>query len=500
MWESDRATQSALDKVKFIKPRFSADQRTPCCQISTSRKTDGMSKMKIFGYAFLFLYLARWNISVIAGESKLTSGELKMISELVNSPSVVQLNQEVLSLSEDIYLLDSLNSEIARSVTAKKDNVKTASIQLIRALELADSEEKSILLELGRLSREIKDLNNKLLTQKKTLLDYQSELRVKSRLLVVQNDYLRKKKIALRNDILSRLKAESSGEDSLIYQGDFLCSPQKNINQCLGAEGRRAEIIAQASANIDDAWSIKDISHYKITDATMNLNGEVRYSVNIKFKKSFNNNMIAYINDLLGLSQFLVTLHSNKNAEYFIDGKSYGVGKTKQVTLDVGTHSFYVKNDHGSSSIIRSINNDVNFFMPISDGDFVGKKTYTPPKALIKSPKSRYLSSHAFTVSDVTFSVPIANKIDDKDTYSDQGNLFKRLSFNDGVDFCEHQGLRVASQLEYTKILKSQDFQNQVGLKSSYWLNQDLVLSRMGDGVLAKRVNSMDKYSILCVK
>lgn len=458
-----------------------------------------MQIMKVLGFLLLSIYLSLWSIRVDASEDQLTRHELDMISELVNTPSVAKLNEEVLSLSQDIYLLDAFNAETALSLRVKKEDLKAASLQLINALEL-DGADKPILLELGRLSREIKSINSRLSTQKKELLDYHNELRVKSRLLVVQNDHLRKKKISLRDAIVSRLRSSSNDEESISYQGNFICSPLKNIKQCLGMAGRKADVIAQASASLGSVWTIKDISHYKITNASMDLDGNVNYKANIKFKRTFSDSMFAYVNDLLELSQFSVRLYSNQTVEYFIDGKSYGLGREKTLTLDVGIHSFYIKNQNGSASIVRRINSDGEFFIPLSVGSSVKKSRLSPPKSLIKSPRGRKVLSHGFSISGINFNVPVSNGIDSEDVYSDQGNLLKRLSFNESVDFCKNQGMRLASQLEYTKILKSSEFQNQVGLKSSYWLNEGVVLARMGDGILAKRVKSIDKYSVLCVK
>jgi len=437
------------------------------------------------------------SVHVKANEMVLTEKERQDISKLVNNPIVVGLNRDVQSLSEDIYLQDAQKEDAKRSLSALTTEVRAAGSQLVNAIE-EGGEDRSLLLEMGRLAKKIKSIKEDWAYQEDTLSDTLRELRVKSRQLAVQNEQLRKNKISLRDTIVSRLRTESGDKKNLVSQGFFQCSPQKNLNQCLSEPRRKADIIAQASDGVDKIWEVKNISNYKIIDATMSLDGEVKYTVSFGYKQAFSDSMLAYVNDLLELSRFLVTLHSNDAVEYFIDGKSYGTGKQISATLDSGVHSFYVKNRTGSASVVRRIGEDSQLYLPVSARAV--NKIAPPPKALAM-PRSlrQQTESQKYTISNITFSLPISTVEGGVDTYLDQGNVFKRLSFEDGVGFCSTVGGRIASQLEYTKILQSPEFQTKIGFKSSYWLNETIVLSRMGEGILAKRASSSDKYNIACI-
>jgi len=497
MWQIDRAKLAGWAREKFVHPFVAAQQRAPCGERGVYRNIE---VMQIAGRMVCLFFISSCIFRaehVNANEMLLTEKERQDISKLVNNPIVVGLNRDVQSLSEDIYLQDAQKEDAKRSLSVLTAEVRAVSSQLVNAIE-EGGEDRSLLLEIGRLAKKIKSIKEDLANQDETLSDALRDLRVKSRQLAVQNEQLRKNKISLRDAIVSRLRTESGDKKNLLSQGSFQCSPQKNLNQCLSEPRRKTDIIAQASAGVDEIWEMKNISNYKIIDATMSLDGKVNYKVSFDYKQAFSDSMLAHVNDSLELSRFLVALRSNDTVEYFVDGKSYGIGKQISVILDSGVHSFYVKSSSGSASVVRRIGEDSQLYLPVSVR--VVNNIATLPKALAR-PRSlrQQAESQKYTISNITFSLPISAVEGGQDTYIDQGNVFKRLSFEDGVWFCSEVGGRIASQLEYTKILQSPEFQTKIGFKSSYWLNETVVLSRMGEGILAKRASASDKYNIACI-
>lgn len=435
-------------------------------------------------------------------DNLLSESERTAIDGLINSPSVVGLNKDVQSLSEDFYLNDEVNNEAKRTLSSLKSAMKSASIQLIDSIEVERGGERSILLEMGRLSKKAKSIRDDLKAQNETISEIQSLLRKKRRQLEIAKDVLRSEKVSLREKIITRLRAESGHKVSASYQGVFQCSTQKSLTLCLSEPGRKADILSLASASIGGSWDIDDISGYEISDANMSLTGEVNYHVKFDYVKGFNKKTMLYLNNALGLSNFSVVLSSNEEVEYFVDGVSFGYGRRIAVALDAGYHAFYVKGRSGAASIVRSVNKDSKLHIPISSKENTPPH-FSPPKSLakphIKESQSSTSREISYTISGFSVYLPASESTSDKDSYPDQGNVFRRLAFLDAAEFCHSLGRRVASQSEYAKILKSSDFQNNIGLKSSYWLNAGLVVSRMGDGVLAKRASDNDKYNVICV-
>ncbi|PTT51573.1 hypothetical protein DBR13_17310 [Aeromonas sp. HMWF015] len=501
MRKVDRTKLAGWTREKSFYPFLTTQQRAPCWTWNENRKINVMQVIACLGWGLFLLSCIFSEKSIAAEKLMLTEEESQAISTLVNTPAVVELNKDVQSLSEDVYLQDSLKEDMDRSLLSLTAEVKAASKQLVSAIEDGgEDEERSALLKIGRLAKKVKSLKEDLARQEDLLSETRRELRLKSRQLAVQNEQLCKRKISLRDTIVSRLRKEAEEVSALQFQGEFQCSPQKNINQCLTGAGRKADIIMQASAKVDSLWEVKDIAGYTITEATMGLDGTVNYKGRFNYKRMIGEKVLAYINDLLGLSQFIVMLHSNDTVEYFVDGNAYGEGREIGITLDSGAHSFYVKGKNGSASVVRHITEDMKLYLPISDK--VAIPQLNPPKSLAKPKrvKKKQMLGKNFTISNVQVSLPVSKRSDEQDTYIDQGNNLRRLSFFDGVEFCKRVNGRIASQLEYTNLLQSPDFQNQIGFKSSYWLNKGIVLSRMGSGMLAKQVLESDKYSVVCIK
>lgn len=457
----------------------------------------------------------RWRIVVIcffilcacasqANEAIFNRSELAEIEKLDADGSVQSLGEDIVALDEQAYLLESKKAEDELLILNMMTIVKGMSAQLVSSISNGEDKSQELMRDIGMFSRNIKVLKGRIKYYSENLSEIFISLRSKSKLLFTRREHIRKKKVMLREGVLERLRGLSRGVVERNYSGKFQCNTSMSLAHCIDDSGRKKLMLDEVRVNIDSPWDVGEFLQSKLIDANMNINGVVDYRMRVQYRQIIGQKLLKYVNEQLGLTQVILTVHSNDSVEYFVDGRKMGEGNELSIPIDIGMHSIYVRSSKGAASVMRAIGEDMKLYLPIrlpqknisSESSSVRPPTMLSP-SVSSSLNNRALMSHYVKLNNKRFFVPVSIAQND-DTYLDQENSFLRLSFNSATSFCFSNGGRIATQMEYMEALNSSEFPNAIGLKSSFWLNQNTVLSRMGEGVLGKRVSNDDKYIILC--
>ncbi|WP_429234510.1 hypothetical protein [Aeromonas salmonicida] len=460
---------------------------------------------------FVFMLIMTDAAYAASVEDFLTDKERLSLADISKGGQTSALQQSVAELNHNKYLLDALSEEGALKLSLMAVDLRGLSNKLVDVVIDGGGDSKSVLFAIGKLSRDINNLKNDKLTRALEIAELETRLNQQSKILALRQQQQRKKLVALRNDIVRRLQSSDNVMKTFTYDGSFQCSTQKSIRQCIDAPGRRNAIIdAALSPQGDDMWQVVGTPNYKVNSANMDLDGTISYQVEISYKETLNKQAFRQINEALGLQSFDVTLSSNESVTYFIDGKVIGVGKKISANVDAGSHAISVKSKSGRASIIKEIANDDTLYIPVKVYSLSKNQRSEQPKiiplvspdesvplSLRPEPASPRLTPRHLEANGVKYFIPLIKN--EGEGYLDQGNSFTLMTYNEAALFCKGEtASQIASQLDYSTILKSSGFSNDVGFKSSFWLNESTVITRMGDGVLARRVNSKDRYNVIC--
>lgn len=93
----------------------------------------------------------------------------------------------------------------------------------------------------------------------------------------------------------------------------------------------------------------------------MNMNGELHYRVNMTFKPSYNNKIESLLNEKLGLKSTVITLTSNVDADWYIDGAKVGTGKKIYPEVTLGKHSIVASYKTMKKSTIETVETNAIF-------------------------------------------------------------------------------------------------------------------------------------------
>lgn len=164
----------------------------------------------------------------------------------------------------------------------------------------------------------------------------------------------RNKKLSmLKKQVVNRLVSDFSKPNSIqrfIRKGTAVCSTFQSISDCLS---ENEQIIISKTKKTEPFLDDRSVLlSYKVHDASMSMNGGLHYDVSMSFKSSYNKRVESLLNEKFGLKSALITLESNVDAEWFVDGNKVGVGKKVQHEVTLGRHGIMASyKSHGQSSI-----------------------------------------------------------------------------------------------------------------------------------------------------
>lgn len=162
----------------------------------------------------------------------------------------------------------------------------------------------------------------------------------------------------LKQQVVDRLAIELSSPSSvknININSTAICTRFQSINDCLNDNENIIITNAKKSDPFLNERSV--LLSYKVLDASMNMNGELSYSASMSFKPSYNRKIESMLNEKFGLKSAMLTLLSNVNADWYIDGNKVGSGKKLVHEVTLGRHGIlasYNLLDQSSIEIIES--------------------------------------------------------------------------------------------------------------------------------------------------
>ena len=182
--------------------------------------------------------------------------------------------------------------------------------------------------------------------------DKLNDLRTQKNLQLSQ---LKKKVVARLVDDL----AKPSSVQKIDINGETLCSKFQSISDCLNEN--ESVIISKTKKNEPFLNDRSVLLSYKVHGASMNMNGMLNYDVSMTFKPSYNNKVESLLNEKFGLKSAVITLESNVDAEWYVDGTKVGQGKSIQHEVALGRHGILASYQAEGQSTIEIIEGNESF-------------------------------------------------------------------------------------------------------------------------------------------
>jgi len=303
-------------------------------------------------YSKFFIALTCLFASNLFAFEIITSEEDSALQEIQNKYDIdsqlISANNKLSSYNKGQYDYKSLATSI--------DNDKASYEQLIEALP-----EKVVSGE--NVADYFKDIETLLLNIDRSQKEYiAAGIALKEEYQMIEIDYdkindARTEKsnllAALKQKIVTRLVTDLSKPDSaqhFQFQGTAVCSKFQSISDCLN---ENEQIIISKTKKSEPFLNDHSVLlSYEVHDASMNMSGELNYSVSMSFRPSYDQRVESLLNERFGLKSAMITLKSNVAADWFIDGILVGQGKKIQHEVTLGRHGILASYEsHGQSSI-----------------------------------------------------------------------------------------------------------------------------------------------------
>lgn len=384
----------------------------------------GQSSLWYLMKVLVFFMLLLLSLKVCAIEV-LTEDEKSKLKLINNNQTYDQSITEFLEkLSEQNKLLHIYELELEEQVSVKKQyqNIYRNS-ENFNDIDKASSLLIDLLEDKNRLSVSINKKESILSDGYKDIEKIQSDLK----------DIEEKRKysiLKLKKSIVSRINNDikSTKVVDVSLQASIKCTIANSLRQCLN-ENKESIIQGIINSNIFIDKSSIPLS-YKITNASLSLDGIVNYSVLAKFKPVYTKDVLVLINDELGLSTTKLELKSNVNAKWYLDGIEVGNGKKVIIDISYGRHSIIASYKGKVQSIQENILKEDVLYFP-----FKIKKEKEPFQ---QESRKNLLVEYEKKVDEVT---KVSSKTKFDTIYSNHGK-FKvvqnnQLSYPEAIEICK---------------------------------------------------------------
>jgi len=213
-----------------------------------------------------------------------------------------------------------------------------------------------------------KDIENLLLAIDKSESDYiATGIALKEEYQMIEMDYAKlndlraernEKLYSLKKQVVDRLVSDLSKPNSrheFNRQGSAVCSTFQSIKDCL--DENKTIIISKIKKSEPFLNDRSVLLSYEVHNASMNMDGGLNYDVSLAFKSSYNTRVESLLNERFGLKSAIISLESNVDVDWFIDGNKVGKGKNIQHEVTLGRHGIlasYKSKDQSSIEVIES--------------------------------------------------------------------------------------------------------------------------------------------------
>ncbi|MCK8043537.1 hypothetical protein MSG37_01435 [Shewanella sp. 1CM18E] len=264
---------------------------------------------------------------------------------------LIKVNDKFSQLNKRYYDLQELKDSIAANEVAYNELIAQLPNKILAKANMAQfySQIETNVNSSANLTQKSK-IDAAAIERQRVVVQQEYEIVEKQRLDKSQQLF------KLKTDIINRLLADlskSSSNFKVNLDGTTQCSKYQSITDCL--KKSKSEILSNTR---NDSPFLNDKSvllSYDVTDASMNMQGKLNYKVAMSFKPSYNSKIDTVLNEKLGLRSAMITLVSNVEADWYINGIKVGTGTKLFHEVPLGKHGILASYKNSDKSSIEKI-------------------------------------------------------------------------------------------------------------------------------------------------
>jgi hypothetical protein len=482
----------------------------------------------------------------------LTSEEKEILSDIhaqYDSEDKVKLQNRHLTslmiLKERAAYLDALINKNEKTFSlSTNDLTNSLSKGNVKNIDVLYTSIKELSVELEKTRIEREEVNSQLSDTNLSMKALNNELNVLHSKMSHSIQELRK-------TVYFRIQKERSIPQSISGVVSVKCRTNISLESCINLPKTKQHVIEELSEQNGIENEDAKVVEFNVDDATMSMDGVTSIRASMKVQSPITNNIRKSIDKVLGLSSLNITLSSNVPSQFYIDGVYIGEGENISTGISIGSHSIYASYyGQYQSAIISTDSGSETFHFPFNesgkrktdsnkDSATVGrvnqKETAENSVVAVKGSQKTQsemkgkeeninkplpiqktdngLPSSRETLKDdirqlfihktdsMAIFIPTHSKKTD-DTYYSDGNLLGRYTFNDASNICHSMGKKslIATGEIYAELLNKGIVMNTVGMKSSFWISPEKVITKIDKDLYIKNVDATAKYSVLCMR
>lgn len=398
-----------------------------------------MSRVLMRKFSFLLVILS---FNAFSSIDVITSSEMAEVDSINTKLKDDSLLQDLgLKVSEYNKTINDYNITQQELLSIKKQyGFLLNNSSEFSAPEVLSERLVSLINDKNKLEAKAKVKDGKKLNKKEELSKIQEKLKEKQEHAHYELLNLKKK---ITERILNDVKSNQFIDVKL--SASIKCSKTQYLRQCLNGSKESILTGLRHSNVFLDETSVP--INYEIVDASMSLDGTLDYTVLATFKPVYTEEVLAEVNEKLGLVSTKVTLYSNVSVQWFVDGVQSKVGKNIEVDLVNGVHSIIATYKGESKSVVKNINSEEKLYFPFDlskDGLSTTNSNDTPIKDTI--PDTKLVEDIKNTIDDITKTSSRENNVTFKRA-NEKSNVMvaynqddiMKTNYSNALSLCENQ-------------------------------------------------------------
>lgn len=259
--------------------------------------------------------------------------------------------------------LNSLNHELGQSkidvietqqkTKILRDDISRTKDQLNKSFGVSETKTDELYTELKDLYYQKKQAAQKVDALKKKQVVLKEEIREREAELASIDSRTEREILSKKSKVSDALSALFSNSLPINYTGSVKCNTNLALKACLNnskvkenniRQGLAVTLSAPKFTSVVSNLSLDDIvfdtMSFKYKEAYQDFSGVTNFMLDAKVLVNVDSNMLNNMYDYVGIPQtgrFQVTLNSNEDAKFYIDGRYVGRGKVV-VSMDLGEH------------------------------------------------------------------------------------------------------------------------------------------------------------------
>lgn len=425
-------------------------------------------------------------------ENKIKELNNGLTARIISQEKVVSLSHlidenEIVFSSSTGMLTESLSKGYAGDIDELYSSIKKVSAELA-ALK---KEREEIVSQIVSDITSIKTINNEL-----------TALRSKNTRSLQE----------LRKKILLRLQKNASNPSDITGQVSVKCLTTTTLDSCVSSKKNREFIIEELLERNELESKNTKIIKFNIDDATMALDGSTAIDASMTVQSSISDATRKKVDRALGLSEVGITITSDVQSQFYIDGVFVGEGVSISITVPNGSHGIYVSHSGQHQSAVISTHSSDTFYFPFnkagSSHDSPAKKATQPAlgKAKASPPPNEFSLKDIKLLSigssgNMEFLIPTHAQKTSGTFYSGE-HLQGVYTFDTASEICHSMGKKsiIASDDMYFQLLTNGNVLSVIGVKASFWITPEDVVTVIDGKLHYKKANAAGKYNVLCMR